>query len=223
MKTWRWDLFYEIDHMETIADERTARLEARRNRMLVRIWPWMMLIAWFAADAFCGGRIAIMFMLTIYIPVLGNNLLALKEGTFCTDDDKLDERSVRTNAKVELLVRPPCAALVVFRDPIQAVDAPAQTPLGTCPCSGLHLCVLGAGGYGSRPLSVGCPRGRRGDPAALTPRKADRSGVDPEPCSECGTHRDGPDKCDVRHMGAAQHKPYLMILADAKGNKKRIK
>ena len=42
----------EIDHMETIADERTARLEARRNRMLVRIWPWMMLIAWFAADAF---------------------------------------------------------------------------------------------------------------------------------------------------------------------------
>ena len=37
MKTWRWDLFYEIDHMETIADERTARLEARRNRMLVRI------------------------------------------------------------------------------------------------------------------------------------------------------------------------------------------
>ena len=46
------------------------------------------------------------FMLTIYIPVLGNNLLALKEGTFCTDDDKLDERSVRTNAKVELLARP---------------------------------------------------------------------------------------------------------------------
>lgn len=106
MKTWRWDLFYEIDHMETIADERTARLEARRNRMLVRIWPWMMLIAWFAAEAFCSGRIAIMFMLTIYIPVLGNNLLALKEGTFCTDDDKLDERSVRTNAKVELLARP---------------------------------------------------------------------------------------------------------------------
>ena len=92
--------------METIADERTARLEARRNRMLVRIWPWMMLFAWFVADAFCGGRIAIMFMLTIYIPVLGNNLLALKEGTFCTDDDKLDERSVRTNAKVELLARP---------------------------------------------------------------------------------------------------------------------
>lgn len=106
MKTWRWDLFYEIDHMETMADERTARLEARRNRMLVRIWPWMMLIAWFVADAFCGGRIEIMFMLTIYIPVLGNNLLALKEGTFCTDDDKLDERSVRTNAKVELLAHP---------------------------------------------------------------------------------------------------------------------
>ena len=28
MKTLRWDLFYEIQHMETVADERTARLEA---------------------------------------------------------------------------------------------------------------------------------------------------------------------------------------------------
>ena len=43
MKTLRWDLFYEIQHMETVADERTARLEARRNKWLLRTYPWLLL------------------------------------------------------------------------------------------------------------------------------------------------------------------------------------
>ena len=44
MKTLRWDLFYEIQHMETVADERTARLEARRNKWLLRAYPWLLLV-----------------------------------------------------------------------------------------------------------------------------------------------------------------------------------
>ena len=54
MKTLRWDLFYEIQHMETVADERTARLEARRNKWLLRAYPWLLLVIYLFANMFDG-------------------------------------------------------------------------------------------------------------------------------------------------------------------------
>ena len=54
MKTLRWDLFYEIQHMETVADERTARLEARRNKWLLRTYPWLLLVIYLFAGTFVG-------------------------------------------------------------------------------------------------------------------------------------------------------------------------
>ena len=105
MKTLRWDLFYEIQHMETVADERTARLEARRNKKLLRAYPWLMLASYLIAAA-VGGRRILLLLLALFLPVLCNTLLSLRDGTLCTDEDHEGAQSSRIGAKIDLLVRP---------------------------------------------------------------------------------------------------------------------
>ena len=105
MKTLRWDLFYEIQHMETVADERTARLEARRNKKLLRAYPWLMLASYLIAAA-VGGRRILLLLLALFLPVLCNTLLSLRDGTLCTDEDHEGAQSGRIGAKIDLLVRP---------------------------------------------------------------------------------------------------------------------
>lgn len=106
MKTLRWDLFYEIQHMETVADERTARLEARRNKKLLRAYPWLMLASYLIAAAVGGRRMEVLFWGAVLLPVLGCTLLDLREGTLCTDEDHEGAQSGRIGAKIDLLVRP---------------------------------------------------------------------------------------------------------------------
>ena len=105
MKTLRWDMFYEIQHMETVADERTARLEARRNKKLLRAYPWLMLASYLIAAA-VGGRRILLLLLALFLPVLCNTLLSLRDGTLCTDEDHEGAQSGRIGAKIDLLVRP---------------------------------------------------------------------------------------------------------------------
>lgn len=108
MKTLRWDLFYEIQHMETVADERTARLEARRNKWLLRTYPWLLLVIYLFAGMFVGwdGGIRPLLLLALFLPVLCNTLLSLRDGTLCTDEDHEGAQSSRIGAKIDLLVRP---------------------------------------------------------------------------------------------------------------------
>lgn len=108
MKTLRWDLFYEIQHMETVADERTARLEARRNKWLLRTYPWLLLVIYLFAGTFVGwdGGIRPLLLLALFLPVLCNTLLSLRDGTLCTDEDHEGAQSSRIGAKIDLLVRP---------------------------------------------------------------------------------------------------------------------
>lgn len=108
MKTLRWDLFYEIQHMETVADERTARLEARRNKWLLSTYPWLLLVIYLFAGMFVGwdGGIRPLLLLALFLPVLCNTLLSLRDGTLCTDEDHEGAQSSRIGAKIDLLVRP---------------------------------------------------------------------------------------------------------------------
>lgn len=108
MKTLRWDLFYEIQHMETVADERTARLEARRNKWLLRTYPWLLLVIYLFAGTFVGwdGGIRPLLLLALFLPVFCNTLLSLRDGTLCTDEDHEGAQSSRIGAKIDLLVRP---------------------------------------------------------------------------------------------------------------------
>lgn len=108
MKTLRWDLFYEIQHMETVADERTARLEARRNKWLLKTYPWLLLVIYLFAGMFVGwdGGIRPLLLLALFLPVLCNTLLSLRDGTLCTDEDHEGAQSSRIGAKIDLLVRP---------------------------------------------------------------------------------------------------------------------
>ncbi len=108
MKTLRWDLFYEIQHMETVADERTARLEARRNKWLLGTYPWLLLVIYLFAGTFVGwdGGIRPLLLLALFLPVLCNTLLSLRDGTLCTDEDHEGAQSSRIGAKIDLLVRP---------------------------------------------------------------------------------------------------------------------
>ena len=136
MKTLRWDLFYEIQHMETVADERTARLEARRNKKLLRAYPWLMLASYLIAAAVGGRRMEVLFWGAVLLPVLGCTLLDLREGTLCEEEEAGEEAASRRNAKVGLLVRPWLAFFLLFSMMTQEWAMPQRLLLALAPATG---------------------------------------------------------------------------------------
>ncbi len=136
MKTLRWDLFYEIQHMETVADERTVRLEARRNKWLLRAYPWLLLASYLIAAAVGGRRMEVLFWGAVLLPVLGCTLLDLREGTLCAEEEAGEEAASRRNAKVGLLVRPWLAFFLLFSMMTQEWAMPQRLLLALAPATG---------------------------------------------------------------------------------------
>ena len=69
MTTLRWDLFHEANYMETVRDERTALLEARRYKAVVNGYP-LILLAVYALSKIVRDEVHFVLYGVLILPML---------------------------------------------------------------------------------------------------------------------------------------------------------
>ena len=67
MTTLRWDLFHESNYMETVWDERTTQLEARRYKAAMSWYPTIMLAGYLGARL-VGDNLRFLFYAVLCLP-----------------------------------------------------------------------------------------------------------------------------------------------------------
>ncbi len=118
MTTLRWDLFHEANYMETVRDERTALLEARRYKAVVNGYP-LILLAVYALSKIVRDEVHFVFYGVLILPMLLNNVMALRDGTLLVDESAriADGRFHRFDLVWTLIVLPCVMAMELGTSP----------------------------------------------------------------------------------------------------------
>ncbi|MBQ8647522.1 MAG: hypothetical protein IJ484_05220 [Oscillospiraceae bacterium] len=112
MTTLRWDLFHESNYMETVWDERTTQLEARRYKAAMSWYPTILLAGYFGARL-VGDNLRFLFYAVLCLPQLMNTVLALRDGTLLVSELPRPKKRRYGELFLDLIVLPYVTALIL--------------------------------------------------------------------------------------------------------------